>query len=98
MPTHLERVIFDTASALHFMVKGATDPGAGLHGGFERPQLSEYLSKGYIPVDAQQEFGASISLEYASADFAVSQFASALGDQANAARLLRSSQNWRKTF
>ncbi len=89
---------FDTASALHFMVKGATDPGAGLHGGFERPQLSEYLSKGYIPVDAQQEFGASISLEYASADFAVSQFASALGDQVNAARLLRSSQNWRKLF
>jgi predicted alpha-1,2-mannosidase len=89
---------FDTASALHFMIKGATDPGAGPHGGFERPQLADYLSRGYIPVDEKQEFGASISLEYASADFAVSRFAAELGDRATAERLLRSSQNWRKLF
>jgi predicted alpha-1,2-mannosidase len=89
---------FDTASALHFMIKGATEPGTGPHGGSERPQLTDYLSRGYIPVDDRQEFGASITLEYTSADFAVSQFAAAMGDHAHAASLLRSAQNWRQLF
>jgi predicted alpha-1,2-mannosidase len=89
---------FDTASALRFMIEGATQPGTGLHGNSERPQLSDYLSKGYVPVSDDQESGASITLEYASADFAVSQFAAAMGDNAHAASLLRSAQNWRKLF
>ncbi len=89
---------FDTASALRFMIKGATQPGTGLHGNSERPQLSDYLSKGYVPVSDNQESGASITLEYASADFAVSQFAAAMGDNAHAASLLRSAQNWRNLF
>jgi predicted alpha-1,2-mannosidase len=53
---------FDTASALRFMIKGATQPGTGLHGNSERPQLSDYLNKGYVPVDDTQELGASITL------------------------------------
>jgi predicted alpha-1,2-mannosidase len=89
---------FDTAAALKYMLEGATQPGKGLHGGSERPGLEEYLSQGYVPVRDSQEYGASITLEYASADFAVSRFADALGDSANAARLLRSSQNWRTLF
>ncbi|HEV7218679.1 MAG TPA: GH92 family glycosyl hydrolase [Terriglobales bacterium] len=89
---------FDTASALRFMIKGATQPGTGPHGNSERPQLSDYLSKGYVPVSDNQEAGASITLEYASADFAVSQFAASLGDKAHAASLLRSAQNWHKLF
>lgn len=89
---------FDTAAALKYMLKGATQPGKGPHGGSERPWLAEYLSKGYVPVGDWQESGASITLEYASADFAVSRFADAVGDSANAARLLRSSQNWRTLF
>ena len=89
---------FDTAAALRFMLKGATNPAAGPHDNFERPQLNDYLKKGFVPVDDQQEFGASITLEYASADFAVSQFASALGDKDHAGALLRSSQNWRNLF
>jgi predicted alpha-1,2-mannosidase len=89
---------FDTKSALHYMIKGATDPGNGPHGVPERPGLSDYLSKGYVPVSETENSGASYSLEYASADFAVSQFASAMGDKADAARLLNSAQNWRKLF
>ncbi len=89
---------FDTASALRFMIKGATQPGTGPHGNSERPQLSDYLNKGYVPVSENQEAGASITLEYASADFAVSQFAAALGDKTHAASLLGSAQNWRKLF
>ncbi len=89
---------FDTASALRFMIKGATQPGTGPHGNSERPQLSDYLSKGYVPVSDNHELGASITLEYAGADFAVSQFAAALGDNAHAESLMRSAQNWRKLF
>lgn len=89
---------FDTKSAIGFMLKGATQPGTGPHGNSERPGLAEYLSKGYLSVGDTQESGASITLEYASADFAVSRFAAALGDSANAARLLRSSQNWQTLF
>ena len=89
---------FDTKSALHFMLKGATEPGNGLHGHPERPGLEDYLSKGYVPTGENQEDGASFTLEYDSADFATSQFAAAIGDKAHAATLLASAQNWKKLF
>jgi len=89
---------FDLKSALHFMLKGATDPGKGLHNYAERPGLADYMAKGYVPVSEKEESGGSITMEYASADFAVSRFAAAVGDQANAAMLLRRAQNWRKLF
>jgi len=89
---------FDHASAAKFMLKGATQPGTGLHGGSQRPGLAEYLSKGYIPAGDNNESGASVTVEYASADFAISTFLEAQGDKDNAAKLLRSSQNWRSLF
>ena len=89
---------FDLKSALRFMLKGATQPGKGPHNYAERPGLEEYLAKGYVPLSENEESAASITLEYANADFAVSRFASALGDRTNAARLLSSAQNWRNLF
>ncbi len=90
---------FDTKQALNYMVKGATQFAKGPHDGYERPYLDEYLKRGYVPVAPHVlESGASITLEYATADFAVSRFAAALGDKENAARLLRSAQNWRTMF
>jgi predicted alpha-1,2-mannosidase len=86
---------FAARTALQYMLKGATQPGTGPHGQSQRPGLAEYLSRGYIPVGDDNETGASVTLEYASADFAISRFAAALGDQTDAARLLRSAQNWR---
>jgi predicted alpha-1,2-mannosidase len=89
---------FDTRSAVRAMVKGATQPGTGPHGNSERPKLEDYLSKGYVPVDDHEESGASITLEYANADFAGSELAAAIGDHAHAASLLRSAQNWRNLW
>jgi predicted alpha-1,2-mannosidase len=90
---------FDTASALRSMIMGATEPGVGPHGKAERPGLADYLKLGYVPLGGDvPEYAASVTLEYVSADFAVSRFATALGDQAAAARLLRSSENWRNLF
>ncbi len=89
---------FDLKSALRFMLKGATQPGKGPHNYAERPGLEEYLTQGYVPLSENEESAASITLEYANADFAVSRFAAAMGDRANANRLLHSSQNWRNLF
>lgn len=89
---------FDARTALKYMLKGATQPGIGPHGKSQRPDLADWLSKGYVPVSDDNEHAASISLEDANADFAISRFASALGDQASADRLLRSAQNWRTLF
>lgn len=89
---------FDTKSALHFMIKGATDPKPGPHDVAERPGLPAYLSRGYLPVSDRENNSASYTLEYDSADFAVSQFAAAMGDKADADKLLASAQNWRKLF
>ena len=89
---------FDLKSGLQFMIKGATVPGKGPHNYSERPGLEDYLSKGYVPVSEEQESGASITLEYDSADFAVSRFAASMGDQPNAALLLKHAQNWRNLF
>ena len=86
---------FAAPAALRFMLQGATRPGTGPHGQAQRPGLSEYLRLGYIPVGGGNETGASVTLEYASADFAIARLAAALGDRADAARLLRSAQNWR---
>ena len=46
---------FDLKSALHFMLKGATDPGKGLHNYPERPGLADYISRGYVPVSGNEE-------------------------------------------
>jgi len=73
-------------------------PGKGLHHYEERPGLADYLSKGYIPVTDKFQGATSFSLEYNSADFAVSQFARELSVPAAAQRLLKSAQNWRNIF
>jgi predicted alpha-1,2-mannosidase len=89
---------FDLKSALHFMLRGATDPGKGLHNYPERPGLEDYMAKGYVPTSDKEESGASYTLEYANADFAVSRFAAALGDHKNASMLRKRAQNWRTLF
>jgi predicted alpha-1,2-mannosidase len=90
---------FDSKLALRYMLKGATQFAKGPHDGYERPYLEEYLKRGYVPVASHVlESGASITLEYATADFAVSRLAAAHGDRESAARLLRSAQNWRTMF
>ncbi len=88
---------FDTATALKYVIKGATTFGKGLHGGYERPFLDEYLKNGYLSLDnGANESAASNSLEYYNADFAGSRLGAELGDTETADRLFRSSQNWRR--
>ncbi|MDR5824426.1 glycoside hydrolase family 92 protein [Caballeronia sp. LZ043] len=65
------------------------------------PGLSKYIALGYLPddagivIDSSHSNGtSSTTLEYASNDFAVSQFAQAMGDSTNATKLLARSHNW----
>ncbi len=88
---------FDVKTALTYMVKAGTVPGIGPHGGSERPFLADYLKLGYVPVD-KKNTAASVTLEYANADFAVAQFAKNLGDQDDYHLFLKQSQNWTYLF
>ena len=88
---------FDTKTALKYMVKAATEPGKGPHDNEERPYLTDYLQRGYVPVDKDPS-AASRTLEYASDDFAIAQFARSLGDTATYQKLLKQSRNWTTLF
>lgn len=79
---------FDTKAALDFMLKAANQPGVGPHGESERPFLADELKLGYVPVD-KDRIAASRTLEYASDDFAIAEFAGALGDGAGVDALMK---------
>jgi len=82
---------FDTKAALEIMRRGAEVPGTKSQAELTRPGLEQYLSKGYV--------GASMSLEYTSADFAIGRFAlDAAHDQALYRRYLERSHWWKKLF
>jgi len=83
---------FDTRAALVAMEKNASQPGTTSDGFEVRQGLKEYLTLGYVP-DA-----VSVTLEYGNADYAIAQFARALGDEQKYSRYLRQSQNWTNLF
>ena len=93
---------FDTHTALRYMVQAATVPAKDWwHGGKERLDLDEYLSKGYVSLldhKYPSMYAASASLNFNQADFAVSRMAEALGDHADAQVLLQHAQYWRNLF
>jgi predicted alpha-1,2-mannosidase len=88
---------FDTSAALTAMLKNAGVPGTLSDGQTVRTNLSEYLTNGYIGQD-HNGASASYTLEYASSDFAVSQYALSLGDTTDAQAFLQHAQNWQNLF
>ncbi|MHB1584502.1 MAG: GH92 family glycosyl hydrolase [Acidimicrobiales bacterium] len=102
---------FDATAALAAMVRAADDPAASpppaAHGYVERPGNAGYLADGYVPTEAGQVTGetsslspdmASLTLEYAVDDFAISRLADALGRRSTAGTFVARSQNWRHLF
>lgn len=98
---------FDTRAALKAMVKGATvvptkdQLGQGWYE--ERPQLADYLERGYVPNDSSTSNsavtnGASETLEYALDDFSIARFAQQTGARSAYRTFLDRSQNWTKLF
>jgi len=82
---------FDTAGALSAMLHGQA---------LVREGLSDYRSLGYVAATTMFN-SAAITLEYSNDDFAIAQFAQALGGAANQAitqKYLRRATNWRTLF
>ncbi len=89
---------FDTKDALAGLVRAATDTTvyASRSNTHERDALADYLKLGYVPEHQKGGYGnVSMTLEYASADFGLSQFAKALGDDADSKMLLEHAQSWK---
>jgi predicted alpha-1,2-mannosidase len=102
---------FDARQALADMERGADVPGTagspGSDGYVERPGLAGYLADGYVPYGTTTVSGetssvtpdsASVTLEYAVDDFAISRLATALGKRSTASRFLRRSANWKNIY
>ena len=86
---------FDTSLALEIMRRGAEVPGTKSQNELTRPNMEEYNTKGYI----SESMGASMSLEYNSADFAIAQFAlKAFNDTALYTKYLKSSRKWKNMY
>ncbi|GAB3908077.1 GH92 family glycosyl hydrolase [Kibdelosporangium lantanae] len=85
---------FDASKALLLMLRGATQPTQGY---VERPGLADYQNLGYVPTGGVPG-PAATTLEYANADFAISQLARRLGDSATWSTFTKRAQNWQNLF
>ncbi|GGQ87973.1 GH92 family glycosyl hydrolase [Couchioplanes azureus] len=81
---------FDTAAALALMKKSAT--GGSTQGVVLRGNHATYAANQFIPGNPSE------TLEYAASDFAIAQFARALGDTGGYATYSARSQYWRNLF
>jgi predicted alpha-1,2-mannosidase len=93
---------FDTRATLAGLLNAATNPAvfAKISNTHERDGLADYLKLGYVPENGEQgSYGCvSMTLEFDSADFGLSQFAAALGDEPDSTILLKNAQNWRNLY
>ena len=92
---------FDAQAALKGLIRAATDPSvyAPRTRTHERDALGDYLHLGYVSEHQKGGYGnVSMTLEYASADFALSQFAQALGHENAGRKMSSQAQNWRNHF
>lgn len=86
---------FDVNTAYEAMVKSATTPGKDNP---VRPDIDEYLKRGYCPMESQYDNSVSHALEYYVADHALSTFARALGHNEDADRFYKQSMGYKKYF
>lgn len=100
---------FDTTTALHYMNEGAVGETAGTYTGgtnsayILRPGAKDYTARKYAPQTKPFQSdhavtGASITQEYSIDDFAISRFASAIGNTATAAVFSERSNYWQNLF
>ncbi len=92
---------FDTNAALTGLMLAATNPSvcSPSTGIKERDALEDYVKLGYVPEHQEGGYGnVAMTLEYCSADFALSQLAQSLGDTADAAMLQHRAQNWKNLY
>ncbi len=97
---------FDVQGAYKSLLKAATQPtaldlsneGCPVFCRGQHPSLDQWQSINYISDQSNSWEGASETLEQASADFALSQLADNLGDDASAKQMLTRSGYWKNLF
>ena len=87
---------FDEKGAYHSLLDAATTPSERQR--CSRPQLEDWLTRHYLTKSSKHDTSVADTLEFATADFALSEFAGELGDKANEALLLRRAQYWKNLF
>ncbi|MCX2681626.1 GH92 family glycosyl hydrolase [Galbibacter sp. EGI 63066] len=85
---------FDTEKAYEAMLKGANQ----LEGNPLRPGLKEYIKNGYVSVDSKISGPVSTTQEYNISDYAIAQFAKALGKKKDYKTYYKRSLSYRKLF
>lgn len=86
---------FDTQLAYEAMLKGATTPGKD---NYLRPDIDDYVTRGYIPLREKFDHSVSNSLEYYIADWNLAQFARAMGRTADAKRFEQRALGYRHYY
>src|SRR3546814_3327415 len=96
---------FDAETLYDAMIKNATtsegrpkDKKGRVVGAVGREGVEYYNQLGYVPYDVGINENAARTLEYATADFSISQMAKALGKTADAEKYARQAQNYRKLY
>lgn len=84
---------FDAKGAYEVLKKSANGP-LPKNG---RSNITEYLAKGYIPIESGGSSGSS-TLEYAYNDFALASLADSLGEKADAEVFRKRSGNWKNLW
>lgn len=87
---------FDTRLAYEAMLKGATTKGKD---NYLRPDIDDYLERGYIPLRKPFDHSVSNSLEYYIADWNLAKFArTVMGKQADAKRFAKRAEGYKHYF
>ena len=86
---------FDTDAAYKAMLKSADTPGKD---NFLRTDNDDYIALGYVPLRETFDNSVSHALEYYIADFALSQFAQALGNDEDAKRFAKRSLGYKNYY
>jgi len=87
---------FDLQGAWQAMIAGASQPGTHSGRYVVREGLNDYLHRGYV--STQTPLSAAATLEYSIDDFAIAQYARALGKMDAYETYLQRSQNWKHLF
>ena len=86
---------FDIELAYEAMYKSATTPG---NENKLRPDIDDYLEKGYVPLKQTYDNSVSHALEYYVADWNLAQMAKAMGKKEDHERFLKQSMGYKNYF
>lgn len=86
---------FDVNTAYEAMYKSATTKGKD---NLMRPDIDDYISKGYCPMESRYDNSVSHALEYYVADYSLSTFAKALGKKKDAEMFYKRSMGYKHYY